>query len=427
MPLKYLLLVPISILTILLFAACSDDDPTPPATGSDILLTLHLNDYYLRYDVTEGLVFASDTEGNVLDVAAWSGTSTVVLKNSAIHPKTISFTLFQYSEWGPWLATQLGVPAGSEITLTGYIKPPLTGSAEVTFLNVPICWRYRMVYNWYGETGWNEFPAFRRIGIFGGSTDFFVRVDPLYSPPLGGWLYDIQPGDTDTLDFGKLEDVAPLTPTLVQIPSGGDRILCKISGIVETDSTNTFLGFDSHFIDSPIPESIVLYPPEFDPSKLVTMFYQSTEGNPDSYYWQEFTGPVPASFTNLEGELSVNSTSPDSVAFTTTSTWDWLTTYWFQKTELSGSWRVNGPAPIQTFALPRLPEEITELFPGYPWEGFALNSLEIYQETTENLVRSQGKQFHSVGVAGDDPMRLTRWGPKAPRGAFPKHYFFDFK
>ncbi len=417
MSLKYLLLIPISIITILLFTACSDDDPTTPEPVSDILLTLHLNDYHLEYGVTEGLVFASDTEGNVLDVAPWSGTSTVVLKNSDIHPKTISFTVFQYSERGLSLATQLGVPVGSVETLTGYTKPPLAGSAEVTFLDVPLCWRYRMAYNWYLGLGWSDFPASQKIGVHGSSTDFFVRVDPIYTPPLGGWLHDLKPGDTDTLDFGKFENVAPLIPKLIQIPSGGDRILCRIDGLVEIDSTRTFLKLDSQSIDSPIPESIVLYPPEFDPSNLVTMFYQSTRGNPDSYYWQEFTGPVPASFTNLEGELSVNSTSPDSVSFTTTSTWDWLTTYWYQKKELSCSWLVKGPAPIQTFALPRLPGEITELFPDYPREGFTLNTLEIYQDTTENLVRSQGKDFPPVGTAGSDPMTRRRWDPKAPWGA----------
>jgi len=78
---------------------------------------------------------------------------------------------------------------------------------------------------------------------------------------------------------------------------------------------------------------------------------------------------------------------------------------------------VKGPAPIQTFALPLLPEEITELFPDYPREGFTMNTLEIYQDTTENLVRSQGKNFPPVGAAGSDPMTRMRWDPKAPRGA----------
>ena len=72
------------------------------------------------------------------------------------------------------------------------------------------------------------------------------------------------------------------------------------------------------------------------------------------------------------------------------------------------------PNPTQTFALPLLPEEITELFPDYPREGFTLSYLEIYQDRTENLVRSQGKKFPSVGVMGGDPMMQLRWGHWCP-------------
>ncbi|MEN8008463.1 MAG: hypothetical protein ABFS42_15750 [Candidatus Krumholzibacteriota bacterium] len=420
MPPKYLLLIPISILTILLFTACSDDDPTTPQQDPDILLTLHPKDYFLDSDTTMSLVFASDPEGNVLDVAPWSGTSTVVLKNSDIHPETVSFTIAQHFDFGLMLSTQLGVPAGSVKTLIGNLQHPFAGSAEVTFLNAPECLRYRMAYNNYSTTGLNPFPTSQRIQIFGGSTDLFVRIDPVDAPPLGGWRRNLQPGDTDTLDFEKPGDVAPLTATSVQIPSGGDRIICSLRGTVETESGRTFLRLDNQSFDGVIPESVTLYVPEYDPSNLVTSFYQNTDGSPDSFYWQESTGPVPASFTNLEGELSVTSTSPDSVAFTTTSSWDRLLTAWFTK-NLSSSWWVEGPAPIRTFALPRLPEEITELIPDYPRVGFALSFLEIYQDTTGDLVRSQGKKFRVFGAGANDPMKRMHGGSKAPRGDFLKH------
>ena len=74
------------------------------------------------------------------------------------------------------------------------------------------------------------------------------------------------------------------------------------------------------------------------------------------------------------------------------------------------------PNPTQTFALPLLPEEITELFPDYPREGFTMNTLDIYQDRTDNLVRSQGTKFSTFGVAGDGPMEQLRWGPQGLPG-----------
>ena len=63
MRLKFLLLIPISIITILLFTACSDDDPTTPPSDPDIILTLHFKDLIMDPNATESLVFASDPRG----------------------------------------------------------------------------------------------------------------------------------------------------------------------------------------------------------------------------------------------------------------------------------------------------------------------------------------------------------------------------
>jgi len=174
-----------------------------------------------------------------------------------------------------------------------------------------------------------------------------------------------------------------------------------------TDSTQYWLSFAGQSYLDEIPESVTLFTPEFDPSNLSTMFYLRTEGSPYSYYWQEFTGPVPAALTKLEGELTVTSTSPDSLAFTTTSSWDRFTAFWYQRHDLPASWFVEGPAPIQNFVLPRLPEDRADLFSDYPSQGFTLSTLEIYQVTTEDMVRSQGKDFPVDGVAEPPERHLT--------------------
>lgn len=406
MRLRLVLAFLILIVTTFSFSACSDDDPTSPGPVSDILLTIHFNEYNRHGFADEGIVFASDPSGNLLDVATWTPTSTVVLKNSDIHPEKISFTLFQHSDSNLSLTTQLGLQAGSVKTFSGLDIPALSGSADISFSNAPDCWQYRMAWNLHSVHGWDLFPSQRRINIRGEATDFFVRVDPVDADPVGGWLRDVRPGDTGTLDFEKPGEMAPLQANVARIPSDGDFVLCVLRGILETDPTGTPLPLDALLLEDTIPETITLYQPEFDPSNLISMYYQENEGFPETFYWQESTGPVPASFTNLEGELSITSTSPDSLVFSTSFPWDRLSAGWFQKKELTSSWRFEGPAPIQTFLLPQLPEEITDLYPEFLRGEYSLHYLEVYQTTTKNLVRSQGKIYPLNEGGSPDTMKF---------------------
>ena len=403
---KHMLLVIVSLLALtILITACSDDDPVTPPPDSDILLTLHLGEYFLDAFSDEGIVFASDREGNLLDTATWSGPATVVLKNTAVHPDTISFTFVQYNKWELGFATELGVPAGSTRTFTGYGHSSLSGTATVTFLNTPDCQRYHIANNWGSVSGPGPFPPDRTFEIYGDSTDLYVRIDPVDSDPLGGWIRSLQPGDSDTLDFDATDIIAPLAGFPVQIPPGGDRLMYNLYGSIITGSSRSIIGFEWGTIEDVIPASVTLYAPEFDSSHLGAFFHMLTDGSPSTFYQQETTGPVPVAFTQMEGDLSVTSTSPDNLAFTTTSDWDRFTARWSLPADIYGSWWVEGPASIQTFALPQIPEYLMEMFPDNPREEFELQSVEIIQDTTEDMTRSQGKYFSPAGAA-EAPWRI---------------------
>ncbi len=409
---KHVLLVIVSLLTLaILTTACSDDDPVTPPPDSDILLTLHLGEYFLEAFSVEGIVFASDQDGNLLDMATWNGPTTVVLKNTTVHPDTISFTMVQYNDWELSLATELGVPAGTVKTFNGYRHSPMSGSADVAFINAPDCEAYTLASNWGALRGPGPPPASRTFDIFGDSTNIYVRIDPKDSGPLGGWLRSLRPGDTDTFDFDAPDVIAPLVGIPVQIPPGGNRLSFNFHGSVITESSRSIIGFDWQDYSDVIPESVMLYGPEFDTSNLTTWFYQWFNGSPDTYYHQKTAGPVPPAFTHLEGDLAITSTSPDNLAFTTTSDWDRFTASWTRAHELYGHWWVEGPSTVQTFALPQIPEYLADLFPNYPVEGFELRNLEIIQDVSENMVRGQGKYYGPHGVAGPDPMELKRWDP----------------
>lgn len=391
---KRLLAALFSLLAIANFIACSDDDPTTPEPISDVLLTIEFDEFTPYPFVDQGYVFASDSAGNVLAVATWSGPSTVVLKNGSIHPETISFTIFQSTNERLRLETEYGVPVGSTRTMSTVKWPSESGSTEVEFLNTPPCTKFRMAANSYSATGWTEFPDHSWFPVIGDSTDLFVRVDPVDGDPIGGWLRDLKVGEIDTFDFEVPGVVLPLSKTEVQIPTDAIDGFCSVKGIVVSDPSYHPFRLESVSFENPIPQSISLYiPVEVASENLITTFYQDAKGSPKPFYWQEATGPIPTSFANLEGELSVISASPDSLVFSTTSEWDWLIGAWRQEGAHSCIWRVEGPAPDLTFTLPQIPAEIADQFPEDPREEYVLGFWEIYQATSENLVRSQGKSF----------------------------------
>ncbi len=391
---RSLLATAILVLLVLFFSACSDDNPTSPEPISDILVTIEFENILFGGLPSEGVVFASDRAGNVLDISGWSSTSTVVLKNSEVHPDSISFTIVTQNGGHLSLDTRFGVPVESVQYFKGHGRPPMSGNAEISFTNVPDCWQHRMAYNFTSVHGWSEFRPMRSIEIFGESTDFFVRVDPLDKAPVGGWLRDVRAGDTPLIDFANPADVSPLQASVVQIPRDGYFVLCEVTSVLETDPVPLNFRLDQVHIDEALPESITIYTPEVDPSSLVTMYYEGEAGNSDTFFWQEATGPIPTSFTNLTGELLVTSTATDSFTFTTDIAWDKLVAAWVQNEELTSSyWQIEGPGPTQSFVLPQFPGDFAHRFPAYPREKYTLTFVEIYQNTNESLVRSQGKQL----------------------------------
>ncbi len=396
---KHLLLIPVTLLALLIFTACSDDDPTTPQQDPEILLTLNLTDDFLNSYSTDGMVFASTTDGLLLDVATWTEAGPVVLRNATFHPATISYTLVVYNEWSLMLTTELDVPKGSERTPAGITQrgDRPSGQTELTFLNAPDSQWHRISSNGSTFSGAGSLPPDRTVSMFGDSTDCFVRIDPANEIPQGGWLRGLQSGDRDTLDFSKPNPIVPLVGKTVGIPQGGDRMWFIFGGEVEVGSLTRSINFDFQTYTGTVPESVILYAPEFDPAKLRSNFYMHIPGSPATTYTQVSPGPVPDAFTGLEGDLTIASTPSDSLAFAFTGNWETLMATWVQRHEITASWFVEGAAPRQTFALPQLPHLYMNLFPDYPREGFELYNLELFEGKTGDTIRSQGKVFSVEG------------------------------
>jgi len=229
---------------------------------------------------------------------------------------------------------------------------------------------------------------------------------PEVGAPVGGWLHCLRSGDRDTLDFESLDDVSSLNAVRILTPSGGTRKTCWASTNKDTNPLGRSLSLDRISFSSSIPDTMVLHLPLLDPSDLALSFYQEFSGNYGTYYWQEIKGRVPESFSNLEGDLTLVTTLPDSVVVETSFLWDRFTAQWVQDRENSGRWNIKGPVLTEDRGLPEIPQEIVAVVPTYLRENYLLRVFEVYQETSEGWTRTQGKRFQ-VGekISDEEKMR----------------------
>jgi len=252
-----------------------------------------------------------------------------------------------------------------------------------------------MSANGFTYLGHVQPPRQVALDVIGDTTDLYAMVVPEVGPPVGGWLRGLRAGGRDTVDFDSARDVAPLKNITFQIPEGGGWVICNARTRVQNSLPSGKMMMDHVAIFDNVSDSLSLYLPTLDPTGVVLEFYQEFPGEPESFYWQEIHGQLPSEVTNLEGDLAVVSATPDSVVIAAAFAWDRFLTLWRQEKDYKVSWLVEGPRATEGQGLPSIPSEVAELIPGFAREGFTIRTLEVYQETSDGVVRSQGKKFRT--------------------------------
>jgi hypothetical protein len=371
-----------ALTALALLPACSDDVTEPDPARTD-LLTLHLGPSFVREYGDDGLLFVSGPDGALLDVAHWSGPGTVVLENAEERPGTIALTILNANDWEFVLATELGIPVGSSRTFDTVIRDGTPHTVDLTFLNAPACDRWTITLGGGAVSGHGLLPGQRTAHYNGVVTDGWVGLDLVGAAPVGAWLRGIEPGGALTLDFAAPGVLETLQRHAIALPAGGRQMSCWVLGDASTPATHDLFLFDSVYADESVPDSAVVHVPAFDPAGLSTSIFLYLDGEPAISLEQRTIGPVPSAFTPLVGELTITCADLDSLAFACTGQWDTCNITLSHGGELFGLWWFRGPAPLSTFVVPDLPEEITAQYPDYPREVFTLSSVGVERTTTE--------------------------------------------
>lgn len=258
------------ILATFLMSGCSDESVAPDL-DPDVLVTVEVNEAFANRYGPEGYVFVTGPGGDVLDVATWSGISTLVLRSQEARPDSVSLTLVSIRQDQVELHTETGLPVGFFWSYGDWLPPALTGQAELFFENVPDCESYTVSAIDFNADGSGQPPANQTIDVHGATTDCFVRIDRSDGGPLGAWLRGIEPDESRTLDFDEPELIRPLNRYAMPFPPNTTRVTAFL-GVVSMDN---YIHFGSAWFFTETSDSIVVHLPRLEALQFMS----------DSFSW----------------------------------------------------------------------------------------------------------------------------------------------
>jgi len=358
--------------TVFVFGSGCSDDPAEPGPIRIDLLTLHLGPSFLRALGETGVLFVSDHDGNLLDSATWSGETDIILSSNASRPDTVSLTTVSVIDASLWIGTELGIPVGTELTYDDPIVDPSPAEAEITFLNIPPCDYHRIASNAASIGDFGPPPSPFTVRFHGGVSDCAVRIDPVDAAPQGCWLRDLGPSGATTLDLAAPGAVSPLNRYAIAVPADCDYFEVDICRRYGPDIYH--LDLDWRSFSGSTPDSVVVFGPEVALDESWTRLSCGYFGDNNVSYQQYTTGPVPDALTKLEGDFTIESTTVDNLVFSMTGSWDSFQFNFGGTDDANRHWTVVGRHPIRAFALPHLPQQVSEQHDDLSREDFALES-----------------------------------------------------
>lgn len=396
-------LVIFPILVLVLLIGCSEDTQSPDPEQDEPILTLELGEYFLNAFAFEGIVFVADMQGEVLDVATWSGAATIALSSNA-RLDSVSFTLVRHRNNALSLASEIGIPVGTTVSFDGGYAHHPTGEGVLAFDNAPVCDYYMVSSSLFSQRWPEQLPASVTIPVHWEEVDAFVRVDPVGGWPLGGWYHGLRAGETATMNLEAYGVLVPLIRHAVKVPTTGDRLTAALSRDTREGLARKIVGFShDNYYDEDIPDSVIMYGPALDPAQQTSFFHCVTEGDPNAFFSLDVRGEVPTEFAEPTGELSIVSAVPDSAVFKMTGSWDRFSSNWYGSGEFRFcTWYFEGKEPLSSYSFPQLPQEVLDLAPGLALEGFWLQYLVVENEPEEGVVYSKGFYMPFPEDAADD-------------------------
>ncbi|NOZ74163.1 MAG: hypothetical protein GXO90_02135 [FCB group bacterium] len=352
-------------------------------TVANALLTTNFTNDWLCPECGEGIIFISDTAGNVIAEAAWSGNASFDIEapsNITSFPDKISVTTVTSDGRGNvTITTNLNIPVGFSWTWKGLPFPDWenpVGTAELNFQNIPDHSGY-IVSSLWNSRGSNSGTLYSTYSfdIYESPVDIYVKLNTSNAGPQFLWITDVADGSyqvdlanlsstsTKTIDFSS--PVLRFYKYLYGYPVPGSHYTGRYRLDRESGRDTTVTAVNVHYPPSTFTDfrtSLYLY----DADESYDFWYQTTYGD------------IPNTFTKIAADFDYIEVSVDNFHVQPTGTFDQIRSRWkFDDGTNGASWYVYGASDLVQYALPPLPNSVVLKYPFLDRESFELQYADI--------------------------------------------------
>ena len=340
---------------------------SPPVQGATYLFYANFTNDWLCADCGEGIVILSDTDGNFINMATWTGNASFeipVPDGLTSIPDKFSVTTITGGETYANLYTNLNIPIGTTWTWgKEYPDEPDwesdPGVVDMYFSNVPEHSGYVLSGAWWS-----------RISSYGTIDDtydisnwepsnYYIMLKTLYNGVRYSFLENVAAGEI-TVALSNLD----LTDS-TSINLNGNSIGYRTYLYGHPNPGNRYAGryrLDRGVGDSLTYNSVNVYHPQNIFTDYRTSLYFLEDGS--DFWYQSVWGEIPTDFTKLDADFEYVSISPIDFELSTTSTnFDEIRSFWNYSDDYNScSWNVYGPSDLNAYVLPIIPDEVREIY-----------------------------------------------------------------
>ena len=405
---KSISLLVLGFLLVVLFFSPACKKSTEP--DSELLLKATFTNDWLCAECGEGIIFISDMDGTVLAEATWTGNASLKIKPPADLdqlPDKISVTTVAKNKYGDLILTT-NLYISPDLSWTWKIAPlpdfdnPV-GSLSFDFQNIPDHNGYSISSRWndrYSSSG--TLPSSYIFSVYESPVNIFLKLNTTNAGVKYLMRNDLYAG-YNLLDLSSLQSTVIKT---VEIPTGSGSIMANLYGFHMPGSFYQGCYLLDRLV---IPQSAELsltfhYPLSvFTDYRTVIYLYDPDQSN--NFWYYSVYGSMPNSFNKINADFSIVDFGLDNFRIQTTGSFDQLRSVWRQSgNDIQIWWYVYGPPQVNEYALPELPNSVTQKYPDLNRESFTLyfadlidySQLNSYEEILDIMFRSPEYFFDVV-------------------------------
>jgi len=380
-------------------------------TIHNALLTVDFTQDWLCPTCGEGILFLSDSSGNLLWEGTWAGNETVEIEPSTQLPELpvrFSITTITQDESGNNvnITTYLNVNLVNWVYVQNPTLPEQVGNVTLNFTNIPDNAGYIISSEGIRRLSISDpLPSTRSIPLLRSIDNIYLRLNTTSPGPTYTWIENVEVNSTYNVNLTNME---PLLEKEISINVTCPDIWIGIDGFLNSEDryTGMYRLKEIWELDTTIASIIVPYPSESFNHYLTTIYVNDEHYPTNNWRRYKGYGEIPDNLQLIDADFSFVATLPsdfeiDASGYYTSCYSNWT----FEGEGKIFTWNVNSANTNTRYSLPRLSGLLTDQYSGINRDVFQLVVAQISDEH---------------GFDNWDEIISTRW-----TSGMPAWYIFD--